>query len=223
MPNVLLVDDDHAILDINEIYLRYMNYEVQTATSGEQALRLIKSFTPDCIILDICLNDISGLQLCSKLKELSHAPVIFLSCLDSEEDRIEGFIKGGDDYVIKPFSTKELELRIRARMGQTARSGDTKSFGRLSVSRSSGAYVDQVPLQLTAKELSILNCLADAPNQIIQNEQLFETVWQMPPNSDIRAISVHISNLRKKLSEALGNDRMIETVWGIGYRLRWKE
>ncbi len=223
MPNVLLVDDDISILEINELYLRHKGYTIRTAASGTEAIQALTGFIPHCVVLDIRLPDISGLLLCQSMKERTSAPIIFLSCLDSEDDRVSGFTIGADDYVTKPFSPKELECRIHARIRASVPKNPIRYFGRLSINTMGDAFVDDKPLNLTSKESALLHCLSATPNKTFSTEFLFSNIWQLPANSDLRVVQVHISNLRKKLARALGNDSYIETVWGGGYRFRWHD
>ncbi len=215
---VLIVDDDPSILSIVNRYLTHAGFDVKTALTAQAALDTAELFSPDCVLLDVNLPDRSGLNICEVLKEMCGCSVIFLSCMSAEDDRISGFESGGDDYVTKPFSLKELEHRIRKRVEATMPRIVTKKERRIVIDSKTSISVDNIHLKLTTKELALLSVLMNENGPSLSAEDLFERIWQAPVNDDARVVAVHIANLRRKIRNATNGYDPIETVWGGGYR-----
>lgn len=209
MSNVLLIDDDPNIVKLNKKYLQSKGYNVSTADCGEKALLMIEEATPDCIVLDVLLPDVMGFDLCGQIRKDCNAPIIFLSCKDHENDKIEGLLSGGDDYMTKPFSMRELEVRICT---QIRRSGGV-SFdydNRIIFYHSKSILLSQM-------EFDLFKQLYENQNKAISSVELYAALNNGDKDKS-NAIAVFIRRLRQKL-EALGDDfGSIETIRGEGYR-----
>jgi two-component system, OmpR family, response regulator len=222
---VLVVDDEPAITDLLSTALRYMGYDVTTARTGMSALDAASRTPPDVIVLDVMLPDIDGFEVCRRLREDGDfVPVIFLTARDAEDDRVTGFIRGGDDYVTKPFSLEELTLRIGAllRRVRAKESGsDTQRLkyrdleldeDRHQVWRA-GAEV-----RLSPTEFRLLRYLMLNAERVLSKQQILDHVWQYDFNGDDNVVETYISYLRRKIDA--GQPPFIRTVRGFGYTLR---
>ncbi len=208
MNRILLIDDDPNILNLNKKYLITRGYHVQTAENCEIALLLLGKDTFDCIVLDVMLPDGSGFDLCGQLRKISNAPVIFLSCKDHEDDKISGLLSGGDDYVTKPFSMRELEARIGA---QIRRAG-----GLLFDKNNRVVFYRTQSILLSQTEFDILLVLYDNRSRILSSQELSATLGDKE-KKDNNMIAVYIRRLRKKL-ETFGDTFSIQTIRASGYR-----
>lgn len=224
MIKILLIEDDEDIQSINSFFLRSKGHEVHCAYSCAEGLAKTKEVMPDCIVLDVNLPDGTGLELCPNLREVTDAPIIFLSCMDTEDDKIAGLLTGGDDYMTKPYSVKELEARIQV----CARRKDAVplppdqdniiSFPPLKIDLMfERVYIGEEQIPCPKKAFGMLVMLAQHPGECINAEQLYEKVWEMPSMGDLRTVHVHIFNLRKKLEQAMPDHQFIRTAWGKGY------
>lgn len=214
---LLIIDDDSSILKANELYLTSKGYTITTATTGALGLALFRDELPDLVILDIKLPDISGYELCRQIKCLAPVPIILLSSLGEEEDKLSGFYSGADDYVVKPFSLAELECRIAARLrGYSKPSMASGRFGDILLQDGAFVGLDGI-VPLTEKEWSIFLLLAQNEGKSFSISEIYQQVWQEPDNDDARTVQTHISNLRQKLQKAYGKKNVIRTKWGKGY------
>jgi len=221
---ILVVDDEQAITDLLEYNLVRSGYQVTVAHDGHQALRLARSERPDLIILDLMLPGIDGLDVCRALRREGNVPIIMLTALVGEADRVVGLELGADDYVTKPFSVRELLARVRAVMrrtsGQEKMVGDRSSCGPLSVdTQAREAYHSGRPLSLTRLEFDLLATLVKHAGLVLSREQLLDQVWRYDYYGDSRAVDSAIKRLRSKLREAGADPAVIATVRGVGYRL----
>ena len=225
-PRILVVDDEVEIANLIEKYLLRDGYNVRVMYNGNTALETAQEYEPHLIILDILLPDADGIDICIKLRQLTTAPLLFLSCKDEETEKVLGLSVGADDYVTKPFSPSELMARVkanlrRAQIGSQPRSDEVLRFDRLVIDPISHTVsVDDVAVELTAKEFDLLLFLAQHPNQVFSTEHLFHRLWGENSLGDTRTVLVHISNLRKKIQLAPDYPEYISTVRGIGYRFR---
>ena len=223
MYRVLLVDDDPHILDTNESFLRKKGYEVFRSGDAEDALRIAFTAALDAIILDVDLPGLDGVSICRRLREVSRVPVIFLSAYDREDDRIRGLLAGGDDYVGKPYSLTELELRLRLRIQQRlhVETADVLRFDELEIDlglrevRYQGNTTD-----FSALEFDLLAFLARHPGQVFSYEQLYDRVWKSPLNKGIHNLQMCIARVRQKLELLCPGRHYIETIRRKGYRFR---
>ena len=221
---ILVVDDEQAITDLLEYNLLRGGYQVTVAHDGHQALRLARSQPPDLIILDVMLPGIDGLDVCRALRREGNVPIIMLTALVGEADRVVGLELGADDYVTKPFSVRELLARVRAVLRRTSDQektvGDRSSCGPLSIdAHAREAYLSGAPLSLTRLEFDLLATLVQHAGLVLSREQLLDQVWRYDYYGDSRAVDSAVKRLRAKLREAGADHEVISTVRGVGYRL----
>lgn len=221
MYKVLLVDDDVHILNANETYLARQGYQVSRAENGELALRLASSAAFDAIVLDVDMPGMDGVTVCRRLREVSGVPIIFLSAYARTDDRIRGLMAGGDDYIGKPYSLVELELRLRLRIQRHKKveTSEILRFGGLEIDlglREARFNGEAAPL--TALEFDLLAFLARNPDQVFSYEQLHDRVWKAPMNHGLHNIQVCMARVRQKLDALCPGLHWIETVRRKGYR-----
>jgi len=219
--SILIVEDEKKISEIVRAYLEKEGYRVRLAETGEQALKLLKDAF-DLVILDLMLPDIQGEELCSMIREGSEVPVIILTAKSGEEDRIKGLGIGADDYVVKPFSPRELVARVKA---QLRRSGRTKkkqlsyNRGALKIDVSNHeVFRDGSLVILTPTEFKILLSLADQPGWVFSREQLVTIAQGFDFEGYDRTIDAHVKNLRRKIEKDSREPEYIRTVYGVGYK-----
>ncbi|MBN1190163.1 MAG: response regulator transcription factor [Dehalococcoidales bacterium] len=221
---VLVVDDDVKIVELVKLYLNRDGHTVLAAYDGKEALRMAREYNPDLIVLDIMLPGIDGLQVCRILRSESSVPIILLTARTTEQDRIIGLDLGADDYVIKPFSPKELAARIRAVLRRSPDEAlqlgpEEVRFGKLSINfPRHEACFDTRALNLTPVEFKLLGVFVREPNRVFSRTQLIEKVLGYDFDGFDRTIDVHILNLRRKLEPDAGRPRYIKTVYGSGYK-----
>src|SRR5512139_782412 len=219
--SILIVEDEKKISEIVRAYLEKEGYRVRLAETGEQALKLLKDAF-DLVILDLMLPDIQGEELCSMIREGSEVPVIILTAKSGEEDRIKGLGIGADDYVVKPFSPRELVARVKA---QLRRSGRTKkkllsyNRGALKIDVSNHEVLrDGSLVILTPTEFKILLSLAEQPGWVFSREQLVTVAQGFDFEGYDRTIDAHVKNLRRKIEKDSREPEFIRTVYGVGYK-----
>jgi DNA-binding response OmpR family regulator len=225
MTTVLVVDDEPLVRDVVTRYLERDGHRVVTAEDGDVARRIIEREAPSLVLLDVMLpGSTDGLELCRWIRASSELPVILLTARVDEADRIVGLELGADDYVTKPFSPRELATRVktvlrRARPGRPPR--ERVSVGPLELNAAMReARRNGELLSLTAREFELLWFLATNPNRVFSRDQLMHRVWGYSAALDTGTVTVHVRRLREKLEEDPSRPRLIETVWGVGYRLR---
>ena len=228
---ILIVDDDQNIAELISLYLTKEMYDNQIANDGREALQLFKSFQPDLILLDIMLPGMDGYEVCREIRHTSNVPIIMLSAKGEVFDKVLGLELGADDYIVKPFDTKELVARVKAVLrrsknqaaAQQPSSGNEKivQYSDLIINLSNysvtyrGKVVDMPP-----KELELLYFLASSPNQVFTREQLLDHIWGYEYVGDTRTVDVHIKRLREKVHDS--DNWSIGTVWGVGYKFEVK-
>ena len=225
--NILLVDDEKTIVDIVEVYLKKEGYNVVTAMDGKEALKKFDDNKIDLVILDLMLPDISGEEVCERIKEKYDVPIIMLTAKVKEEDVLNGFNLGADDYVIKPFSAKQLVARIAAILRRTKISGKgTVSFnnGDLIINK----YNYEVKkggemIQLTPSEYKLLIILSDNVKRVFTRSELLDRVLGEDVAAVDRVIDSHIKNLRAKIEDDNKEHNYISTVYGVGYKFEGKK
>jgi DNA-binding response OmpR family regulator len=220
---VLVVDDDETVRDVVRRYLERDGHEVVVAGDGESALQLVAKQLPDLIVLDLMLPGIDGLEVCRRLRQRYSVPIVMLTALGEEEDRVVGLQLGADDYVTKPFSPRELALRVGSVLRRAKGVPAGPSMGVLedaglrldTVARS--ATLNGAPLALTTREFDLLVFFMVSPGQAFSRPQLLERVWGWD-FGDQSTVTVHVRRLREKIEEDPANPKRIVTVWGVGYR-----
>jgi len=223
---ILLVDDEADILTLLEKTLKLDGFDnIQKAESGLAAVKACKEFSPDIIILDVMLPDIDGYEVCKQIRQFSHCPIIFLSSKNDEIDKILGLAVGGDDYVTKPFSPKEIVYRVKAQIRrleykQKPLQSNIIKIGAITLDPDGGvAMKDGKPLELTARELGILILLAENAERVISKERLYETVWGEDSIGYDNTIMVHIRHIREKIEDNPASPAYLVTVKGLGYKV----
>jgi two-component system, OmpR family, response regulator ResD len=223
---VLVVDDQPTIVDVVGRYMERAGYETYEASDGPEALRLADLHRPDLVVLDLMLPGIDGLEVMRQLHERPgpRTAVILLTARGEESDRLVGLRHGADDYVVKPFSPAELVARVDAvlrRVSPPAEEEPPIVHGPLRVEPATRRVtLDGEEIGLTQREFDLLAYLAARPGRVFSRDQLMEAVWGGPYFNDTSTVTVHVRRLRAKLGEDPAQPRFIETVWGVGYRLR---
>lgn len=225
MKRVLVVDDEQSILKVVDYALSQAGYEVHVAHDGTGAEFMFTEVKPDLVILDVMLPGKSGLDIARDLREKSDVPIIMLSARGDEVDRILGLEFGADDYVTKPFSPRELVSRVKAILRRADGGGADKAaryvVGDLEIDTASRQVkLAGQPLHFTTSEFGILLHLAKHPGTAYSRQSILEALWEESPVGDVRAIDVHIHNIREKLEADPKNPEYLLTVRGFGYRLR---
>lgn len=223
MSKLLLIDDDKEVLTINGKYFQNLNYTVKVCTNAITALKHIEEYNPDCIVLDVMMPKMDGFQACKKIREISNAPILFLTGKDTEDDKIQGLLLGADEYMIKPYSLRELEVRIqvliRRYKGSETKSSNVLSYPPLTLQLlERKAYCNEEELPLSNKEYDLLFLLASNPNKVFTFEEIGDKLWGGYLDSCRKTIMVTASRLRKKLEDYPEVSKYIETVWSKGYQ-----
>ena len=227
MKEILIVDDDKDLSFIISEMLESYGYSVTTAESGDEAFGLLSQHTYHLILLDINLPDTTGLELCRELRRVSQVPVIFASARTSENDRITGFDIGGDDYLPKPYSMKELLSRVNALIRRTYGFNEQEkivAFGNVSVNITARSVTrDGATVSLSLREFDLLAYLCEHKNNAVAKEKLLSEVWGAFSEVEPSTLTVHIRWLREKLEENPAEPKFIKTVYKVGYILEVKE
>lgn len=218
---VLVVDDEQPIRELVRTYLRRERMDVITAEDGPAALEAIRQHTPDVVVLDVMLPGLDGIEVCRQLRTFSNAYVLMLTARGEETDRIVGLSIGADDYLVKPFSPRELVARIKALLRRPRAASTVPGPAGLTVDPQRHLVaVDEQPISLTVIEFDLLATLARDPGAVVTREQLLDRVWGQDFVGDDHLIDVHIAKLRGKLGDDPAQPRFVETVRGVGFRLR---
>ncbi|MFN8498389.1 MAG: response regulator transcription factor [Anaerolineae bacterium] len=223
---ILVVDDEPNIREVVTLYLTQEGFRVVTATTGAEALAAARRQRPDLVILDLMLpGGLGGLEVYKALQsdDGRPQPVIMLTARGSETDRVVGLELGADDYVVKPFSPRELTARVKAVLRRSASAGApgqaALTFGRLRIDPSTRVVtVDGSAILLTAREFDLLLYLAQHPNQVFTRDQLMDRVWGYEVAMDTSTVTVHVRRLREKIETDPANPQFVVTVWGVGYK-----
>ena len=225
MTKILVVDDEPNIREIVGQYLRRDGYTVVSAVDGEEALCLYQRERPDLVVLDLMLPTVSGLEVCRRIQAEGRVPLIMLTARGEEEDRIAGLGLGADDYVVKPFSPRELVARVGAVLRRVGDLPETGANGRVIIldgimidPNTREATVRDAPVTLTAREFDLLYHLASRPRQVFTRDQLMQAVWGYAFSAETSTVTVHMRRLREKIEEDPAQPRYLQTVWGVGYR-----
>lgn len=219
MLRLLSIDDDAEVLQANKIYFTQHGYRMDTAGSAAEALTLLHKEDYDCILLDVALTDDNGCDFCRRLRQHTDTPVIFVTNFTQEQTLAEAFESGADDYITKPYSFRELQLRIEARCKKPA-SGDYQllKFGPLVINlKLRQVTVNGQLVRLTSSEYDILRLLATHRNIPFTQGAIYTRIWHAPDLGDAHTVQVHIGQLRKKLNALCPDKTFIRTAWGKGY------
>lgn len=219
---ILVVDDEAKIVEVLKAYLEQAGFEVTTASDGESALAAARDDQPDLAVLDIMLPGVDGLEITKTLQKDLGTPVILLTAKSDEVDRLVGLELGADDYIVKPFSPREVVARVKAvlrRIGRSAPESERIEAGGLVVDLGGREVTaDGAPVELTKTEFDILAAMAGTPGRVWTRLQLMQTVSGYAYEGYERTIDAHMKNLRKKLGDDPSEPRWIKTVWGVGYK-----
>ena len=221
---VLVVDDEPTVREVVASYLRRDGHEVAEAADGQRALDLLDEDPPDLVVLDMMLPGVNGLDILRRVRSTSDIPVIMLTARAEESDRVAGLELGADDYVVKPFSPRELAARVNGVLRRTSSRENTSpqplEFGDLHIEPlSREVTLGGEVIEMTPKEFDVLVCLANSPRQVFSRAQLLESVWQSSPEwQDPATVTVHVRRIRNKIETDPEKPRWITTVWGVGYR-----
>lgn len=222
---ILVVDDDYNICELIRLYLEKEGYEVIVTYNGSKALEIFKSEAPSLVILDIMLPGMDGWQVCREIRRISNIPIIMLTAKGETFDKVLGLELGADDYMVKPFETKELVARIKAVLRRYEhKPAEVKEvvFPNLVVNLSTYQLkVNGKEMEIPPKELELLYFLASHPNKVFTREQLLQEVWGFDYFGDSRTVDVHIKRLREKL-DSEEQVWQLKTVWGVGYKFEVK-
>ncbi len=235
MPDrILIVDDEKEIADLIELYLKNEGYQVYKFYSSKEALSCIESETLDMAVMDIMMPDMTGFDLCRKIREKHNYPIIMLTAKDAEIDKITGLTLGADDYITKPFRPLEMIARVKAQLRRYKRYNMTAAeqpsdqegesviihSGLVMNIKTHECFLNERPLLLTPTEFEILRILLEKKGNVVSAEELFHEIWKDEYYSkNNNTITVHIRHLREKMNETAEAPRYIKTIWGVGYKI----
>ncbi|MED3646782.1 response regulator transcription factor [Halalkalibacterium halodurans] len=226
---ILVVDDEGRIRNLLKMYLEREAYDVEEASDGKEALEKALAFDYDVILLDLMMPEMDGIEVCQKLRKQKATPIIMLTAKGEEANRVQGFEVGTDDYIVKPFSPREVVLRVKALLRRSSstkflqtdtQAKDVLVFPHLSIDNDAHRVtVADQEINLTPKEYELLYYLAQSPDKVFSREQLLKDVWNYDFFGDLRTVDTHIKRLREKLNRVSPQAAsMISTVWGVGYK-----
>ncbi|KMY32281.1 transcriptional regulator [Lysinibacillus xylanilyticus] len=226
--NILVVDDEKEIADLIELYLKNENFNVYKFYDAQEAIACIHSIKLDLAILDVMMPDIDGFEICRRIREQYHFPVIMLTAKEGELDKITGLTLGADDYITKPFRPLEVIARVKAQIRRSTKYNYQGTLQNDPIIDFSGLILEQnnrkcmlneKQLSLTPTEFSILWFLCVNRGRVVSSEELFQEVWGEKYYSSNNTVMVHIRHLREKMNDSAENPKFIKTVWGVGYTI----
>ncbi|CAM2766549.1 response regulator transcription factor [Salinicoccus roseus] len=231
---ILIVDDEERIRKLLNMYLAREGYEITEADNGEDALELALEQNFHCILLDLMMPKMDGIEVAKRLRTQKSTPVIMLTAKGEENNRVEGFEVGADDYIVKPFSPREVVLRVKAILRRSSETSfieadsstkDVIVYDHLVIDNDAHRVLaDDVKVNLTPKEYELLLFLARSPDKVFDREELLREVWHYDFYGDLRTVDTHVKRLREKLNKVSPEaSNMINTVWGIGYKFEVNE
>ncbi|MFA9456881.1 response regulator transcription factor [Halalkalibacter sp. AB-rgal2] len=218
---VLVVDDEVELLELVKTYLRKESYAVLTATSGREAINLMHRYKVEFVVLDVMMDDMDGFTACERIRSFSQVPILMLTARSGEEDKVKGLKLGADDYMVKPFSPRELIARIEAVLRRSERmnvQSNRLKMNELEVDVNGRVvFVNKEPVRLTRKEYDLLLFLLEHRGQVFTREHLHERIWGMDTEmGTLRTVDTHVKTIRLKLKSA---GALLQTVWGVGYKI----
>lgn len=227
--SILVVDDEERIRRLLRMYLEREDYEIDEAENGQEAVDKAFEKEYDLILLDLMMPEKDGIEVCREIREKKSTPIIMLTAKGEEANRVQGFEVGTDDYIVKPFSPREVVLRVKALLRRSATANipqqdttakDVLVFPHITIDNDAHRVTaDGVTVNLTPKEYELLLFLAKTPDKVYDREQLLKEVWQYEFFGDLRTVDTHVKRLREKLNKVSAEAaKMIVTVWGVGYK-----
>ena len=225
---ILVVDDEEEIRNLLEIYLLNEGYKVIKASNGEEAIELIENKDIQLVVLDVMMPKMNGLEACKKIREKLNIPILMLSAKSEDMDKIHGIMTGADDYIIKPFNPLEFTVRVKALLRRAyyfnrISENDVEgiiTIESLKINRSDHRVtVDDNEIPLTAREFDILYLLANNRGQVFSTEDIFLKVWKEQYYQSDNTVMVHMSRIREKIEKHMNGNKLIKTVWGVGYKI----
>ena len=225
---ILIVDDDINICELLRLYLEKDGFEAEVVTDGLNAINVFNSINPDLVLLDIMLPGMDGWQICREIRKTSQTPIIMLTAKTETFDKVLGLELGADDYIAKPFETKEVVARIKAVLRRSSNKNEASTaikevnFDKLMINLTNYELkVDGKAIDTPPKELELIFHLASNPNRVYTRDQLLDEVWGFEYYGDSRTVDVHVKRLREKL-EGVSDKWELKTVWGVGYKFETK-
>jgi len=225
---ILIVDDDPKIAQLVEIYLANEGFSILKASDGLRALELMDTETVDLVILDIMMPGLDGLAVCLRIRESKTTPILMISAKDGDMDKITGLMTGADDYMVKPFNPLELVARVKSLLRRTYYQSQPKQQADHNMIQIQSLQIDKLThkvtfegrvIKLTPIEFSILFLLASQPGRVFSSEDIFEMIWKEKYYESNNSVTVHMSRLRDKLVKEMDGEKLIHTVWGVGYKI----
>ncbi|MCI6649767.1 MAG: response regulator transcription factor [Lachnospiraceae bacterium] len=230
MSRILIVEDEEAIAELERDYLELSGYTVEIENNGDEGLKRAMSEEWDLFILDIMLPGTDGFEICRQIRTEKSTPIIFVSARKDDIDKVKGLGFGADDYITKPFSPSELVARVKAHLASFDRVVNSSSaYSNDDVIRIRGLKIDNISHKvwvdgaeklLTTKEYDLLYFFAKHPGQVFSKEELFQRIWDQDSVGDIATVTVHVKKIREKIELDKDHPQYIETVWGVGYRMK---
>ena len=228
MSKVLIIEDEVEIADLERDYLELSGFEVETENDGTVGLKRALSEDFDMFILDLMLPGVDGFEICKEIREEKNTPILMVSAKKDDIDKIRGLGLGADDYITKPFSPSELVARVKAHLARYERligsnmpENDIVEIRGIRIDKTARrVWVNGEEKQFTTKEFDLLTFLAENPNHVFTKEELFREIWDMESIGDIATVTVHIKKIREKIELNTNKPQYIETIWGVGYRVK---
>ncbi|CUH93496.1 response regulator transcription factor [Herbinix luporum] len=225
MQHILIADDNHDITDILSTYSKMEGFEPVVAYDGEEAIRLFKKYDPEVVLLDVMMPKEDGYEVCRKIRSKSDVPVILITARGEDFDKIMGLDIGADDYIVKPFSPREVMARVRAvlrRMAKASKSNASEnviSISNLEINLEEySVHIGGKKIALTKKEIETMWTLASNPNKVFTRDNLLDSLWGFDYYGDSRTVDSHIKRLRAKIDAVEHPEWTIKTIWGVGYK-----
>jgi len=227
MQRILIIEDEKNIAELEQDYLEMNGFDSDIATTGEDGLQLINKHNYQLILLDLMLPNIDGFELCERLRQQVDIPILMVTARKEDIDKIRGFNRGADDYIVKPFNPSELVARVKAHITRYDRLTSKQSISPVIQvknmqidTEARRVFIEKEEKILTAKEYDLLYFLAMNPNIVFSKDDLFEKIWGYDAMGDNTTVTVHIRKIREKIEDDPSQPQFIETIWGVGYRFQ---
>ncbi len=227
MQRILIIEDEKNIAELEQDYLEMNGFDSDIATTGEDGLQLINKHNYQLILLDLMLPNIDGFELCERLRQQVDIPILMVTARKEDIDKIRGFNRGADDYIVKPFNPSELVARVKAHITRYDRLTNKQTVSPVIQvknmqidTEARRVFIEKEEKILTAKEYDLLYFLAMNPNIVFSKDDLFEKIWGYDAMGDNTTVTVHIRKIREKIEDDPSQPQFIETIWGVGYRFQ---